>query len=114
MKTTIFRYSDCSIETTNGLYPRFGVAAAPCENLEFCEPIEVELPEGYEVVECLDGKLRLQNPTGSVCELATNKDHGFWIYPMTGSDAETLYVHVDAPVWDGHKFGPYVATREVK
>lgn len=114
MKITIYRYSDSDIETTVGMHPNYGLEDQACGSLDFCDPIEVELPEGYGLVECNDGMEHIQDPDGNVCTLVACLDHGFWVFPRTGGGCGMgLYVHVDKhiePVWDGAKFATYTAT----
>lgn len=62
--------------------------------------------------ECFDGKRRIVDPRGRVCELVANADRGFWVMPMTGASGFGLYVRVDDPMWDGKASGPYVANVE--
>ena len=94
MKTTIYRYSDQDTVRVIGRYPGYGLEDIGNRDLEWCDPIEVELPEGYGTVACGDGRARLQDPNGRVCELVANGDCGFWIMPTAGGGDWGLYVHI--------------------
>lgn len=112
MKTTVYRYSSAGVDRTAGMHPGYGLrdTAPALDPLEFCDPVEIELPGGYGVVECHDGAERIEDPEGRVCELVANGDSGFWVMPMTGGASGLgLYVRIDGPEWDGEGFG-YVAT----
>lgn len=114
MKTTVYRHSNVNVERTVGLYPSYTLYALPCDADEFCDPIEVELPEGFSVVKCTDGFERIEDAQGRICDLITYKDHGFWVWPQREAGPAHVYVRVDDPAWDGHGFGPYTATVKVK
>lgn len=104
----IYRYGSQDAARAAGCHPSYGLEDTGSSCLERCEPIEVVLPEGYGTVECSDGRMRLLDPMGRVCELVANKDIGFWAMPMSGSGGLGLYIRVgdgDAEAWEGSTMG---------